>query len=138
MPQKKKNAPQTEKKKETEVAHYFNLYGHFSLIWYFCVLLAFIGFYGFLTLNSSFRKLASLMLLLSASLPAIIISGRLTEDMKTAQAMALSIMAMQVFITVIGLAVIKRTIPLKLFRIAEAKKNASKLPKPAQDGKTRD
>ena len=108
------------------MAQYLDIYGHFSLIWYFCLLLAFIGLYGFLTLNSSFRKLASLMLLLSASLPALAISGRCTEDLKTTQAMALAVMAMQAAIAAIGLAVIKRTIPLKLFRIAEAKKTFSK------------
>ena len=99
-------------------------YGQFAIIWYFCILLAFIGLYGFVALKSSFRKLASLMLLLSAGLPAMMLSGRFTEDMNTAQAMVFALLVMQTAIAAIGLSVIKRTIPLKLMRTAFIKNSA--------------
>lgn len=100
-------------------------YGQFAIIWYFCILLAFIGLYGFVTLKSSFRKLASLMLLLSAALPTMILSGRFTEDMNTAQAMVFALLVLQTAIAAIGLSVIKRTIPLKIMRTAFIKNNAA-------------
>ena len=40
----------------------------------------------------------------------------MTEDLKTAQTMALALMAMQAAVAAIGLAAVKVTIPLKLFR----------------------
>lgn len=91
-------------------------YGPFAIEWYLCILLCFLGLYGVLMMKSSFRRLASLVLLFSSMLPALIICGKFTEDMNTTQAMAVALIFLQVLITATGLSVIRKTIPLKLFR----------------------
>jgi NADH:ubiquinone oxidoreductase subunit K len=98
-------------------------YGPFAMEWYFCVLFCFLGLYGVLMMKSSFRRLASLVLMFSSMLPALIICGKFTEDMHTTQAMAVSLIFLQVLITTTGLAVIRKTIPLKLFRNIKQKEN---------------
>jgi len=99
-------------------------YGAFAIEWYFCALLAFLGIYGIIALKSSFRKLASLMLLFNSALPALLICGMLTEDLKTIQAMAITLMLIQTAIAITGLTVIKKTIPMKLYRNADKKEKS--------------
>lgn len=96
-------------------------YGYFPLVWYMTVLFAFVCVYGFIFLKSSFRKLASLTLLLSSALPALLVCGKLTEDLKTTQAMAIALIIIQTAVVAIGLAVVRETIPLKLFKNIQQK-----------------
>lgn len=83
-------------------------YDYFSAEWYITILFLFVCLYGLMVFRNNFRRLAAIILLFSASLPVLLIAGKITEDISTTQAMASAIIITQTCIAFIGLNIIKR------------------------------
>lgn len=81
----------------------------FSLDWYFLTIVFFIGLYCMLVSRNIVRQLIGLEIMSKACIVAIILCGAATNNVHLSQAVAMTMILIEVVVVGVGLAIIAKT-----------------------------